>query len=76
MNFSTPRFNILYQKRETPKKRNNKFRNDNSDFIKGLQFTKIIIKLKKYRETDAFTCRLSFTIKIDEMVIEYLDTVL
>lgn len=40
MNCSTPRFNILYQKRETPKKRNNKFRNDNSDFIKGLQLTK------------------------------------
>lgn len=71
MNFSTPRFNILYQKRETPKKRNNKFRNDNSDFIKGLQLTK-----KKYGQTDAFTCRLSFTIKIDEMVIEYLNTVL
>lgn len=41
------------------------------------QFTKKKkIKLKKYGETDAFTCRLSFTIKIDEMVIEYLDTVL
>lgn len=76
MNCSTPRFNILYQKRETPK--NEITSSEMTTQILSINPPKKIKKkkLKEYGETDAFTCRLSFTIKIDEMVIEYLDTVL